>query len=54
MGYDSLSLKKLVCIGDSHASFFAGQDLIQREYPDASINAIPFLEGIRLGPAYIK
>ncbi|OQP66903.1 hypothetical protein A3860_00600 [Niastella vici] len=50
MGEDSLKLKKLVCIGDSHASFFAGKDMIQKEYPDPSINAIPFLEGIRLGP----
>src|SRR5688572_14012526 len=49
MGESFLKLKKVVCIGDSHASFFAGQDLIQSVYPEASINTIPYLEGIRLG-----
>jgi hypothetical protein len=41
--------KRLICIGDSHASFFAGQDIIQPEYPEPSINSIQYLEGVRLG-----
>jgi hypothetical protein len=42
-------MKKLVCIGDSHASFFSGEDKIQLEFPESSNNKIPFLEGVRLG-----
>src|SRR5882724_9349590 len=41
--------KKLVCIGDSHASFFSGVDNRQVEYPDQPTNTIPYLEGVRLG-----
>lgn len=42
-------MKRLVCIGDSHASFFSGENKIQPEYPGTSVNKIPNLEGVRLG-----
>lgn len=42
--------RKLKCIGDSHASFFCGEDAIQPIYPTPSRNLIPGLEAIRLGP----
>ena len=42
-------MKSLVCIGDSHASFFSGEDKVQPQYPEPSQNHIPYLAGIRLG-----
>lgn len=42
--------KKVIFIGDSHASFFSGQDRIQGEYPDVVPSVYKEFEGIRLGP----
>ena len=42
-------MKKLICIGDSHASFFSGQNKMQPEFPGQSDNQIAGLEGVRLG-----
>lgn len=42
-------MKRLLCIGDSHASFFSGEDKVQPQYPVPSVDHIPHLEGIRLG-----
>lgn len=39
----------IYCIGDSHASFFAGSDTIQPEWPQSSDNRIPFFRAIRTG-----
>lgn len=40
----------IYCIGDSHVSFFSGQDLIQPCWPDESSNLLPPFEVFRLGP----
>lgn len=37
------------CIGDSHASFFSGTDIIQPMWPDYSSNRISFFRSYRLG-----
>lgn len=42
--------KKIVFIGDSHASFFSGSDTMQPAYPEKSSNTFAEFEGIRLGP----
>lgn len=39
------------CIGDSHSSFFSGQDTMQDEWPKRSKNRWPFFRAYRLGPA---
>ena len=43
-------MKRIICIGDSHASFFSGMDRIQPEYPCPAKNMIQALESVRLGP----
>jgi len=37
------------CIGDSHASFFSGQNGMQPRWPEKASNVIPFLNSYRLG-----
>jgi hypothetical protein len=37
------------CIGDSHVSFFSGQDTIQPAWPEASHNTLPYFITYRLG-----
>lgn len=37
------------CIGDSHASFFSGYDLIQPAYPERTNGRFSFLKAYRLG-----
>lgn len=39
------------CIGDSHSSFFSGQDAMQDEWPKRAKNRWPFFRAYRLGPA---
>ncbi len=40
----------IYCIGDSHASFFSGNDKIQPVWPDLSHDSIPAFKSFRLGP----
>jgi hypothetical protein len=42
-------MQKLICIGDSHASFFSGINKMQPEFPELSDNKIAHVEGVRLG-----
>jgi len=42
-------MRKLVCVGDSHASFFSGVDKIQPVFPEQSHDRIHGLESVRLG-----
>lgn len=42
-------MRKIIFIGDSHASFFSGYNHIQPVYPEQSINRYN-ISGIRLGP----
>lgn len=42
-------MKKLICIGDSHASFFSGTDKIQPIFPEKSEDLIDGMESVRLG-----
>ena len=37
------------CIGDSHASFFSGYNVVQPTYPEISVNKYPFIKSYRLG-----
>jgi len=39
----------IYCIGDSHACFFSGYDVIQPGYPEQASNKYPFFKGYRLG-----
>lgn len=43
--------QKIHCIGDSHVSFFAGQDTIQPEWPQRSNDLLSCFETHHLGPA---
>ena len=48
---DATSEKRIIyCIGDSHVSFFSGDDTIQPLWPARSDDAIPFFRSFRLGP----
>ena len=40
----------LHCIGDSHASFFGGADMMQPSWPKPAKNRFPFFRCYRLGP----
>lgn len=37
------------CIGDSHASFFAGEDAVQPQWPTQASNRLPQFKAYRLG-----
>lgn len=40
------------CVGDSHANFFSGFDIMQPEWPSPEIqNRYPFFRSYRIGPA---
>lgn len=41
----------ITCIGDSHSSFFSGQERIQRTWPKRSRDRWPFFHSYRIGPA---
>lgn len=41
----------LHCIGDSHASFFSGSDVMQPVFPDVARNYIPCFRSYRVGAA---
>jgi hypothetical protein len=43
------SLKPIYCIGDSHVSFFAGENTIQPNWPEAAEDILPFFRTFRLG-----
>lgn len=47
--YDSIVPNMIHCIGDSHSSFFSGQDMIQPIYPERSQDSLPFFRSYRLG-----
>lgn len=44
------SSQVIYCIGDSHASFFSGDDQMQPEWPRLSYNHLPCFRAYRLGP----
>src|SRR5574342_365356 len=37
------------CIGDSHASFFSGEDVVQPQWPAQALNCLPQFRSYRLG-----
>ncbi len=39
------------CIGDSHASFFSGNDAMQNIWPGRSNDILPYFKTYRIGPA---
>jgi hypothetical protein len=41
----------LYCIGDSHVSFFAGEDTIQPSWPTQAAQRLPWFQAFHLGPA---
>lgn len=43
-------LNKIICIGDSHVSFFNGYDKLAPLYPEKGKNKFSFFETIRIGP----
>lgn len=43
-------MKPIYCIGDSHVSFFGGENRIQDCWPSASRNLLPYFTVFRLGP----
>ena len=47
--YDSIAPDMIHCIGDSHASFFSGQDMVQPVYPERSQDSLLFFRSYRLG-----
>ena len=40
----------IYCVGDSHASFFSGANIIQPTWPEKSIEYYPFFRSARIGP----
>lgn len=46
------SIDMIHCVGDSHANFFSGFDIMQPEWPSPGIqNRYPFFRSYRIGPA---
>lgn len=41
----------IYCIGDSHVSFFAGEDVIQPGWPERSTDRLPWFRTFHIGPA---
>ena len=41
----------IYAIGDSHASFFSGEERMQPCWPEQSNNILPYFSSIRIGPA---
>lgn len=39
----------IFCIGDSHASFFSGLEIIQPKWPGKSVDVLPFFRSFRVG-----
>ena len=46
---NSSSEPVLYCIGDSHASFFSGEDRIQPNWPEAAMRHIPLFKVLKMG-----
>ncbi len=45
------AIQPIYCIGDSHVSFFAGENRIQAGWPERVANRLPWFETFHIGPA---
>lgn len=47
----SADIQPIYCIGDSHVSFFSGEDAIQPGWPESAAQRLPWFRVFHIGPA---